>query len=169
MWLRGKHKGTCSFYSPATYPLFLLILPQNAFYPPLILKDRMSLSRFRQIRCEPPVTRSGRSVHERVRHTFNVNIMLKHPSHLLGFSLSEEPGHGCVQLCELAEGGADVAVEVLVFLILVIENSSILVPFFHAADLRILAVKMDFRGRVLFSLCVCFCCRVVTQKCRDLF
>lgn len=70
---------------------------------------------------------------------------VKHPSHLLGFSISEEPCHCGIQLSELIEGGADVSVKVLVFLKLVIENSFVLFPFFHTADLWILSVKEDFR------------------------
>lgn len=68
-----------------------------------------------------------------------------HPSHLSGFSISEEPRHRGIQLSELIEGGADVSVKVLVFLKLVVENSFVLFPFFHTADLWILSVRKDFR------------------------
>lgn len=61
-------------------------------------------------------------------------------AHLLAFSLSGKLCHGGVQLSELLEGGADVSVKVLVFLILVIENRFVLFPFFHTADLWILSI-----------------------------
>lgn len=71
--------------------------------------------------------------------------LVLHPSHLWASSISGESSHRSVQLSELTEGGADVSVEVLVFLELVIENSFVLFPFFHTADLWILSVWKDFR------------------------
>lgn len=67
--------------------------------------------------------------------------IVKHPSHLLGFPILQEPGHFGIQLSELAEGGADVSVKVLVLLILVIEYSFVLLPFLHTADLWVLSVR----------------------------
>lgn len=63
----------------------------------------------------------------------------------MGFSFSEESCHRGVQLSELIEGGAEVSVKVLVFPILVIENSFVLFPFFHAADLWILSIGRNFK------------------------
>ena len=76
---------------------------------------------------------------------WSVRKRVLHPSHLWAFSLSEELSHRSIQLSELTERGADVSVEVLVFLKLVIENSFVLFPFFHTADLWILSVRKDFR------------------------
>lgn len=75
----------------------------------------------------------------------SVKKLVLHPSHLLAFSISEESSHRGIQLSELTERGADVSVEVFVFLKLVIENSFVLFPFFHTADLWILSVREDFR------------------------
>lgn len=73
-------------------------------------------------------------------------LAVKHPSHLPAFPILQEQGHLGIQLSELAEGGADVSVKVLVLLILVIENSFVLLPFLHTADLRILSVR---KGRLM--------------------
>lgn len=74
---------------------------------------------------------------------FMILWVIIHPSHLIGFSIFEELCHCGIQLSELIEGGADVFVEVLVFLILVIENSFVLFPFFHTGDLWILSIGME--------------------------
>lgn len=79
---------------------------------------------------------------------------VQHPSHLLAFTLSEQPVHGCIQFCELTECVADVPVKVLVLLILVVENGPILFPFFHTADLWVFAVRMHFRRQSSGLFCV---------------
>lgn len=67
------------------------------------------------------------------------------PPHLLAFSISEESCHHAIQLSEFIQGGAYIFMKFLVFLILVIENSFVLFPFFHTADLWILPKGMDYR------------------------
>lgn len=64
-------------------------------------------------------------------------------NYLTTFSTMEEFCHHGVQLSEFTESSVDVCVEILVFLILVIENSFVLLPLFHRADLWILPVQMS--------------------------
>lgn len=78
-------------------------------------------------------------------------------SHLLPLAVPEELWHHHIQLSELVEGGDNVSVKVFVFLILVIENSFVLFPFFHTADLWIFSSREDFKqdwSQFVFSVSV---------------
>lgn len=64
-------------------------------------------------------------------------------SYLSAFSISDESCHDSIQLTELTQGGTDVFVKLFVLLILIIEHSFVLFPFFHTADLWVLPAATD--------------------------
>lgn len=76
-----------------------------------------------------------------IQKVINYHLGGWYTSHLRAVCFSGESFHHGIQLSELAESNADVSVKVFVFLVLIIENSFVFLPFLHTADLWILATE----------------------------